>query len=458
MRRLIIPSEKNNFKAKLLQLPFSVLLVIGLLTVNVLQIFPARVVEAAIDGPGLLQLHNQERAQLGLGQLKLNSTLSSSAQKKAKAMLDADCWSHYCPNGKSPWDFFVEAGYAYLYAGENLAEGFNENTDVMTAWMQSPTHKENIVRPEYTEVGFGIVTGRFQGKDNNMVVVAHFATPQPVVNGGVLSSPPPAPAPTVNVLPEPNITFPQNNSFLNVQEVELQGTAPDAEKVTLFENGVPMATANPKEGIFTYKMPTPIEREYLLNAQSQAGQAVSKMSPQIKFTVDRTSEPINVSDLVLTRFVNTNQVEMQVSKANLKSVKVVGPEAFDFWQSADTTWTVQVPIQIIHGGRLQLATTDLANNSWLGTFVTAPLVEQLSSLPLKIDNRAFTVTQSQVNLIFLILLAFLYLIDSVVLQRTGISKYYSRGRSGYHFALLVVVAVIVMTGAIWGNVGSGLGN
>src|SRR6185436_20656588 len=64
----------------------------------------------------------------------------------------------------------------YIYAGENLAEGFDDNTTVMDAWMNSPTHKENILKPEFREIGIGGARGTYQGEQNNTIVVIHFGT------------------------------------------------------------------------------------------------------------------------------------------------------------------------------------------------------------------------------------------------------------------------------------------
>ncbi len=180
MLNYFIPTASNNYRAKLLSTPVLVLLAIGIFLFNtVVGVIPADKVHAEISTQDLLTLHNQQRQNAGLRPLTLNTILSSSAQAKAQAMLDSNCWSHYCPNGKSPWDFFVAAGYNYEYAGENLAEGFFNDQDAMVAWMNSSTHRENILKPEYTEVGFGMVVGTYQGKANNIIIVVHFGKPEP---------------------------------------------------------------------------------------------------------------------------------------------------------------------------------------------------------------------------------------------------------------------------------------
>jgi hypothetical protein len=62
------------------------------------------------------------------------------------------------------------AGYQYEYAGENLAKNFLFSDGVVTAWMNSPTHRDNILKREYTEVGYAIVNGTLNGEQTTLVV------------------------------------------------------------------------------------------------------------------------------------------------------------------------------------------------------------------------------------------------------------------------------------------------
>jgi len=88
-------------------------------------------------------------------------------------------FAHYSPSGLSPWYWFTKAGYSYKKAGENLAVNFKDSDDVVRAWMNSPTHKANIVKEGYTEIGIGIAEGVYQGKKATFVVQL-FAAPQDV--------------------------------------------------------------------------------------------------------------------------------------------------------------------------------------------------------------------------------------------------------------------------------------
>lgn len=180
---LIIPNENNNHRALLLTPGFlGILISVYILNLSLVKSF-------TIIKPGVLgysseitaqkvfQKTNSERVNLGLSTLHYNSELSKSAQAKAEDMFANNYWAHTSPQGKLPWDFFREQNYSYSFAGENLAKDFYDTDSVMKAWMKSPTHKENIVSPDYKEIGIGVVNGTLNGVKTTLVV-QHFGTPQ----------------------------------------------------------------------------------------------------------------------------------------------------------------------------------------------------------------------------------------------------------------------------------------
>jgi len=118
----------------------------------------------------LLAGTNAKRQSLGLPTLSLNSKLSAAAAGKAADMLEKNYWSHNSPTGSTPWDFINGAGYRYTVAGENLAKNFSTSQAVIDAWMASPTHKDNIVKSGYREIGFAIVNGKLNGEETTLVV------------------------------------------------------------------------------------------------------------------------------------------------------------------------------------------------------------------------------------------------------------------------------------------------
>ena len=135
---------------------------------------------AAVIGSEIVALTNGERGEALAPELTPNPLLEAAAQHKAEDMAARGYFSHVGPDGKLPWSWVAEAGYRYTVAGENLAVRFVDSSDVVDAWMASPTHKANIIKPAYTEVGVGVAQGQYKGASATYVV-QFFGTPRSVV-------------------------------------------------------------------------------------------------------------------------------------------------------------------------------------------------------------------------------------------------------------------------------------
>lgn len=200
------PREDNNFHAKALHLKtltVSLLFIISFgVIIGHLKTSQSQVLGFATDitTEKLLSLTNQQRASHNLSILKYNDKLASAAAAKAKNMFALNYWAHYAPDGTAPWSFILTAGYKYSYAGENLAKNFMFSQDVVTAWMNSPSHRENMLRPEYTDVGFAVANGVLNGQQTTLVVQM-FGTPEVLTAD---SSTPDNPPVQVTVVPEQN--------------------------------------------------------------------------------------------------------------------------------------------------------------------------------------------------------------------------------------------------------------
>lgn len=193
-----VPREDNNFRAKALHPDFLTyyLLIAFFLTLGFKYTPLSNVLGYATDitVEKLYQLTNQERQKNGLPNLAYSEKLSQAAAKKAQDMFAKNYWAHYAPDGVTPWDFILQAGYQYEYAGENLAKNFLFSDGVVSAWMNSPSHRDNILRKDYTEVGFAVVNGTLNGEPTTLVVQM-FGKPLPSSIAQkptpVISSPPP---------------------------------------------------------------------------------------------------------------------------------------------------------------------------------------------------------------------------------------------------------------------------
>lgn len=179
---LFFPHEKNNHRAILLK-PHFLLLFFGIYLLNQLFLKTLTVIKPGVLGYSseittqqVYNLTNDERKAIHLPILHYNSLLEASASKKAQDMFANNYWAHTSPQGISPWKFFQDEGYAYSVAGENLAKDFYDNESLLKAWMNSPTHKANIVSDKYQEIGIAVVNGVLNGVKTTLVV-QHFGTP-----------------------------------------------------------------------------------------------------------------------------------------------------------------------------------------------------------------------------------------------------------------------------------------
>ena len=94
-------------------------------------------------------LVNSERLANGLQPLVWDNNLESTSAVRAKEC--SQNFSHTRPNGKS-W-YTVNSA---IMGGENLAYGYYDANSAINAWMDSPTHRENILWPEFTKVAISV--------------------------------------------------------------------------------------------------------------------------------------------------------------------------------------------------------------------------------------------------------------------------------------------------------------
>lgn len=176
-KHYFLPHHTNNQRPKLLHHDSIFVIALALLTATVMfthvkQTHPRVLGESInISTQDLLNLTNQERQKNGLQPLVMNSNLTQAAQMKAVDMFANNYWAHNSPSGKMPWDFIKAANYDYEFAGENLARGFTSAPDVVNAWMNSPSHRENMLSPHYHDVGFALKEGSLTGEKDTILIV-----------------------------------------------------------------------------------------------------------------------------------------------------------------------------------------------------------------------------------------------------------------------------------------------
>lgn len=172
----LVPHEGNDYRPHLLQRGAMIMMLLLIMLSFLAANFQALLWQSsdwlvgAVLPAVVVDLTNTERTSLALPQLIRNTVLDQAAQLKAEDMARNSYFSHDSPAGITPWHWFKKAGYPFVHAGENLAVYFTDSTEVVNAWMNSPTHRANIVGTQYREIGVGTAKGFYDGYETVFVV------------------------------------------------------------------------------------------------------------------------------------------------------------------------------------------------------------------------------------------------------------------------------------------------
>lgn len=131
--------------------------------------------EPGLTSGNLLEIMNQDRTRYGLGPLTLNIKLERAALAKARDILENSYFAHTSPLGYKPWDFIKNQDFRYSFAGENLALNYTNIYELEKDFLESESHRENLLSPLFSEVGIAVVQGLYQGRPA-VVTVQLFAS------------------------------------------------------------------------------------------------------------------------------------------------------------------------------------------------------------------------------------------------------------------------------------------
>jgi uncharacterized protein YkwD len=120
----------------------------------------------------VLRLINVEREGAGLEALQELDTLTEPADIRASE--SSVLFAHERPNGSSCATAFSDYNLTYSAAGENLAFGFNDPSDLVKAWMNSQSHQDNILSNKFAFVGIGF----YQNSQGIIYCSVLFYTPE----------------------------------------------------------------------------------------------------------------------------------------------------------------------------------------------------------------------------------------------------------------------------------------
>jgi hypothetical protein len=180
----------------------------------------------------LVSAVNLERSQRNIPTLTYNSKLAAAADYKSHDMIARKYFSHTDPEGKYIWDKITQEGYTpYTILGENLAIDFSDTAGLVAAWIDSPTHRANLLNTNFKDQGMGVAYGNTNNGEFSVAVANTFGaqptakktevaqTPTPTTKPSTTTTPTTTPKPvakpvakTTATQPAPTITLSINNS------------------------------------------------------------------------------------------------------------------------------------------------------------------------------------------------------------------------------------------------------
>lgn len=215
-------NRKSSLKKNRLSLPKIILLLlatfIGFRLIYWHLFLPGRVRASDLTIDNILKAVNRERELRNLVLLNTDSRLSAAAQSKSDDMQARHYFNHVDPDGNYIWPKIVAAGYTpYLQLGENLAIEFFSTESLVNAWMNSPTHRANVLNEGFRDQGMGLAFGNSDQGQYHSAITNTFGTlalkktaPAPSVKSeNTQTATTPAPAPSQSTPPKTTSPAPQ---------------------------------------------------------------------------------------------------------------------------------------------------------------------------------------------------------------------------------------------------------
>lgn len=283
IKNLFVPHKGNAYRPDFLeQFSMGVMLVLVLLTFAIANLqallwMSSDWLVSTILPATIVNLTNTERSGDDLKPLTRSDVLDRAATLKAEDMAKNSYFAHYSPEGVSPWYWFDSVRYDYLHAGENLAVHFTDSDAVVEAWMESPTHRANIMNGEYEEIGVGSAKGMYNGHETIFVVqlfgTKRSGSPLPGVAGATSDT---APSVAVERVAIPEI---ETNVAPASVRTESLTPVPEDEEESAPPNPLPTAEETALENEHMIEITREGVKESETVTQSETDEAPAYMAP-----------------------------------------------------------------------------------------------------------------------------------------------------------------------------------
>jgi hypothetical protein len=382
---------------------------------------------------------NNERSQRNLTTLNYNSSLAQAAQYKAQDMIDNNYFSHTDPKGNYIWSTDAADGYTpYTTLGENLAINFSDTTSLMSAWIDSPEHRQNILNPAFQDQGVGVSTGDKSKNQFDITIANEFgAQPAKVVAPVV----PPAPAKIVTPAPAKTIT---------------KSTA----KTTTPKNTSVSVSKTPIKNNTTTVAPT-----QNTPAQSPASQPVQTalLPTLITSTSGLSQAQVDTSSMTVVPSIKNNQLDLHIAfkiigTASTISGTVLG-SAIQFTNNGQGAYSGDVILDKFDNYQLENLTITVSDMDKNESDVLIPLKNY--PLPAKEDPKSISSLKQQVknpdiyNLYkyiiygFALLFALIVVTESIFSRRTKRLKQLLENSNSWNLPMVILAVGIFLSISWW---------
>lgn len=372
MKKFFIPNKENRYKPILLRKVALVVYTVILLLVNTFGglVGIPEAMASSITPANIIQLTNQQRASMDLNTLNTSAKLAAAAQAKANNMFEKQYWDHFGPDGETPWMFISQAGYSYVYAGENLAKGFRTAEGVHEAWMASPTHKTNIVSGNYKDIGVAVVQGTLLGSDTILVVqmfgnlTSETFTPTP----GSEPTPAPTPPPAKPIIRESgeiksiSISSPKSGELITDPNINIKGETVNITgeyTVEILNQSELVGEIESSTSSWEFEKGSDWgEGELSVQAQVK-GENIKSNS--VTFTIDSTPPRILQESIRVKREENSFELRLDAPEGATEIKLVIDDETFDLEEDENGEIVFNIPSNVTND-KVVLMASDYAGN------------------------------------------------------------------------------------------------
>jgi len=460
LKLLFIPDQKNKFQPYLLRKTALLFYTLLVLASNFIPLYvpglQQKAYASSITADILIEYTNAERKNYDLNELKANAKLTAAAYAKANDMLNNQYWDHFGPDGQTPWQFIDGAQYKYVFAGENLAKGFQTAEGLHQAWMASPTHRENIISGNYQDIGIAVVNGNLLGEDVTLVVQM-FGN----VTSDVIETPMAVSGQKILQIKESGeiksikISYPVENQVINESRLRIEGNADgQVGSISLENNGIALGSVSIGDaGDWQYVGNRDwVEGNNTVKAISESDTAIYD---QVDFVVDTT--PPEISDEAIVASVLGRNIEISVVTPEQSPEILLSAGSKSYVMNINNTGMYSVTIPKDTKSAMIIA-TDIYGNS-IEKDITG-LLNSVAKVD-KADEQRGLVNFIQENLLtkysFKDLVGFGVAILVMVLMIIEIKYYAKMGKLAQRSYSLLFVGVwwfLLVSGLIWGFTGN----